>query len=154
MSLSGYKNWRKFQEMASMILHSGGFIVPCKLMVMHGLPCKEKEIKAIDMRFEDPGAYPAPFNQLNQGSKFIALLPGTKNYLVYHGPGNTEIVSGQDAQKKGYLPARGQYESEQGYTLVPDDWVVHAELFDTDYEVIKPALADFSGARAKALYGG
>lgn len=149
MGLLSFGAWRRLTEMASFSMRKT-FHIPCKFLVMYGLPCEEKEVKAIDMRFEDPNAYPAPFNRLNQGSKFAARLPGTNDYLIYHG-GDAEILSGADALAKGYLPGKGEIQSAEGYLLVPNDWAVHAQLLDADYEVMKPALADFTGARSKAL---
>lgn len=138
------------KEMASFSVRAGGFVVPCKFILMSGMPCEEKEIGALDMRFEDPGAYKPPFNSLNQGSKFIAQLPGSDTYLVYDGAA-AQVMN--RAQVEPMLPQKPNEESEQGYYLLPNDWVIHAEFYDKNWNVFKPALADFTGARSKFLHG-
>lgn len=145
--------------MASFSLPNSRFTIPCHFVQMKGIPCKEEEVYALDMRFEDPKAYPAPYNELHQHSLFSALIPGTKNYLVYHGGDKpAEILPETTAIKMGYLPVENNginrengAESKEGYVLVPNDWFMHAHLFDKNYEDIKPALADFTGMRAAAL---
>jgi len=156
-----FRNWivNRYAEMASFSLRNRRFTIPCRFIHMSGMPCKEEEVYALDMRFEDPGAYPSPYNELHQHSLFAALIPGTKNYLVYHGGDRpAEILSQTEAIKGGYLPLENNgintnngAESQQGYMLVPNDWYMHAHLLNKDYEEIKPAKADFTGMRTAAL---
>lgn len=157
-----FKDWiigKVKNEMASFSLRQDQFTIPCHFMTMKKLPCKEEEVYALDMRFEDPKAYPSPYNQLHQHSHFAALLPGTTNYLVYHGGEQpAEVLPQGIAIKSEYLPMDNNgidtssgATSTKGYVLVPNDWFVHALLMNKDYEEIKPALADFTGLRAAHL---
>jgi hypothetical protein len=130
-------------EMASFSVNPAEKVaIPCGMISVPGLPCKDAVIGAMDMRFEGPPPYDPPFNGFNNGSKFIAKLPGhgfPAQYLVYHG---------------GHPPAQVLSEEKAkalGYPQIPDYWYERAELFDTDYNVIKPALGDHTGERAAAF---
>jgi len=157
-----FKDWivsKVKNEMASFSLRKDQFTIPCRFLTMRKLPCKEEDVYALDMRFEDPEAYSSPYNHLHQHSFFAALVPGTKNYLVYHGGEHPADVMPEGlALNAGYLPVDNNgidrsngAMSSKGYYLVPNDWFVHALLMNKDYEEIKPALADFTGLRAAHL---
>ena len=109
------------------------------------------------MRFEDPEAYPSPYNSLSQYSKFSAKIPGSKRYLVYDGA-EAKIMDESTAIKSGALPVQNGIvdkqpgaESDQGFLLLPDNWALHAQFFNKNYDIIKDALADTTGKRKSAL---
>jgi len=143
-----FKKW--FNEMASFSLpDKSRFTIPCGIVKINlprkmkkSFPCQDLPITMIDFRFEGPPAYPSPYNKFNQGSKFIARLPKSSEFIVYHGVSNQvpEILPASQAKKLNY-------------PQVPDDWFVRAELLGPNYEVIKPALGDFTGERQRLLYG-
>lgn len=139
-----FKQWLQVTEMASFsVPPQQKLSIPCGMIKVPGinLPCQERPIGALDMRFEGPPPYDPPFNSFNNGSKFIAKIPASRDYLVYHGP---------------FPPAEVMREEKAlqlGYPKVPDYWYIRAEIFDTDYNLIKPALGDVTGERQQALYG-
>jgi hypothetical protein len=140
-----FREWLILAEMASFsVPPQEKAAVPCGMIRVPGLPCKDGIIGAIDMRFEGPPPYDPPFNRFGNFSKFIAKLPGhgvPAQYLVYHG---------------GHPPAQVMFEEKAkatGYPQVPDYWFERAELMDTDYNLIKPALGDHSGEREAAGVG-
>lgn len=150
--------------MASFSMRNGNMSIPCSAVHAgaHGikLPCIEKLVGAIDMRFEDPQAYPPPYNTLNNGTKFAAPIPNSSEFLIYHGfeIKDPELMLGNIALEQGYLPKKDKQLdktpgaiSEKGYVLIPSNWFIHAQILDKDYNLIKPALADSNGAREKAL---
>lgn len=148
-----FKNWL---EMASFSLGQGQFTMPCnKIPLNIKLPCLEKQVGAIDMRFEDPGAYPPPYNKLNNGSQFAAKIPNSDEYLIYHGGTKpADVLLDSSAIRMGYLPIQGNTinyspgaKSPNGYLLIPQNWFIQAQIFDTNYEIIKPALGDINGKR-------
>jgi len=156
MKFSDYHHQREVQEMASFSV-SGGFVVSCKNFTMYNLNCDDQEIYAVDMRFEDPGAYPDPYNSLSQYSKFSAKIPGSKRYLVYDGA-EAKVMDETSAKRGDFVPVRDGMvnkdpgaESQSGFVLVPDNWVLHAQFFNKDYDLIKDALADTTGTRQAAL---
>ncbi len=138
-----FKRW--LAEMASFSIPPAEKVaVPCGMIhVPGGMPCKDGFIGALDMRFEGPPAYESPFNKFNNGSKFIAKLPGIvpTQYLVYHGGMEDTAVMPEDKAKA------------IGYPAVPDYWYERAEILDTDYNVAKPALGDHTGERQKMFAG-
>ena len=143
-----FKHWFNTNEMASVLLRQGHMSIPCSIIKAGAdgveMPCVQgKVVGLIDMRFEDPGAYPPPYNKLNNGSFFVAPIPG--------GIQDPEVIQVVNAIQMGYMPAPGEKISSLGYFLIPKDWFVHAQIFDTNYEMIKPALADVTGKRAAAL---
>lgn len=152
-----FKKWINLIEMAHFSVSANhGFFIPCDMCA--GVPCKGGAIGAIDMRFEDPDAYPAPYNKLNNGSKFSALIPRTKQYIVHHNHKDAEVLSEVDVIKMQYVPVKNNKIdhsvgsiSDNGYYLIPDSWYIHAELFGQDYKKIKSALADFNGKRKDFL---
>ena len=135
-----FQKWLNVQEMASFSVSAAEkAAIPCGRV--RGLPCKDAIIGAIDMRFEGPPAYDPPFNKFNNGSKFIAKLPSSSNYLVYHGGMQpVEVIDAKEA-------------TNLNYPEVPEYWYERAEVMDTNYNVIKPALGDFTGERQKFLSG-
>ena len=142
-----FKKW--FNEMASFSLPPRAqFAIPCDAVkiklpreMQNKFPCQELPVAMIDFRFEGPPAYPPPFNKFNNGSQFIAKLPESSEYLVYHGqlPKEPEILPERQALNLNY-------------PKVPDDWFVRAEFFGPTHKIIKPALGDFTGERL-TLYG-
>jgi hypothetical protein len=152
MNLGDKMNFKKwFNEMASFSLpNNAQFSIPCSAVkiklpreVQEKFPCQDLPVTMIDFRFEGPPAYLPPFNGFNNGSKFIAKLPESSEFLVYHGSffREPEILVASQAQKLGY-------------PQVPDDWFVRAELFGPNDQVIKPALGDFTGERKAYMTGG
>lgn len=137
-----FKEWLKTNEMASFTLSPNAqFSVPCGMVKLKLPPelqdkftCKDLPVTMIDFRFEGPPPYDPPFNRFNNGSKFIAKLPNSSEYLVYHVSKEAEI-----------LPARQA--KAFGYPEVPDYWFVRAELIGPDDQVIKPALGAITGER-------
>lgn len=153
-----FRNWLIKNEMASFSLTGNHFEIPCNNIGF--LPCIEKPVGAIDMRFEDPGAYSPPYNKLTNHSRFSALIPKSDNILIYHGDlkKNTEILPIEIAIKNGFIPMKDNKIdrnpgaiSENGYFMIPDNWFIQAQILDTDYNLIKPALADENGKRLAAL---
>lgn len=144
-----FKKW--FNEMASFSLPSNAqFSIPCDSVkiklpkeMQDKFPCQDVPVAMIDFRFEGPPAYPPPFNGFNNGSKFIARLPNSTEFLVYHG---------SFSERPQILPA--SQAQRLGYPQVPDNWFINAELFGPNDEVIKPALGDFTGERGAYMYGG
>lgn len=145
-----FKKWLNISEMAHMGVKQP-LKIPCsafQIAPTH-IPCEDKPVALIDMRFEDPGAYRPPYNKLGNFSKFAAIIPGKKEYLVYHGGGWADVVSGQHAAEQGFLPVKDNKIdttpgaiSPQGYLLAPESWPVHAQLIGQDGDVVKPALGD------------
>lgn len=135
-----FKNWLNISEMAHVGMKQH-IKIPCDKI--HGMPCTEEPIAMMDMRFEDPGAYPSPYNKLGNFSKFSAAIPGTSNYLVYHGGGWADVISASEATKNGFISTEGSI-SEKGYILIPNSWYIHAQLIGVNGDVVKPALGDVS----------
>jgi hypothetical protein len=166
-----FKRWLCVNEMASFsIPEKDRFVIPCGMVNMSvvKMPCEEKPVGALDMRFEGPPPYDHPYNKLNNGSKFAALIPRSTEYLVYNGTPMIPplVLPEPKAVEMGFLPVKETPAggkptidrtpgamSPKGYVLVPDYWYVRAELLGPDYEVIKPALGDVTGERQKFLYG-
>lgn len=146
MQNMNFKNW--LNEMASFSLPpKSQFSIPCSAIkiklpreLQAKFPCKDLPVAMIDFRFEGPPAYPPPYNKFNNGSQFIARLPKSSEYLVYHGltPKEPEILPEKMAEALGY-------------PRVPDDWFVRAEFLGPTNKVIKPALGDFTGERKAAF---
>jgi hypothetical protein len=160
-----FKNWLKIDEQATFSVRQR-MTIPCAKIALGNtggvkLPCQDGPVGMMDIRFEDPGAFPPPYNKLSNGSFFSALLPDRVNeYLVYHGGRkDAEIMPVGQAVEMKYIPVDEKQQidhkpgavSEKGYYLIPDDWYIHAQVLSQDYEIIKPALADINGKRAQAL---
>jgi len=138
-----FKNWLYIAEMAHVGMKQQ-IRIPCAKFTGQ-FPCIEEPIAMLDMRFEDPDAYPAPYKKLGNFSKFCALIPGTHNYLVYHGGGWADVVPTQEAIEKGFLSPTEMI-SEKGYVSVPNSWYLHAQLVGIDGKIVKPALGDMPTA--------
>lgn len=145
-----FRKWLNISEMAHMGMKEP-FKIPCSAFQIAPtpIPCADKPVAMIDMRFEDPGAYRPPYNKLGNFSKFAAMVPGKNEYLVYHGGGWADIVSGQAAIENGFIPTKDNKidntpgaVSSKGYLLVPESWPVHAQLIGMQGDVVKPALGD------------
>jgi hypothetical protein len=100
--------FKKWFEMAS-------FTLPDSIKI------GDKKFGAIDMQFE---LHPKTLNRdgtvMNQGSKFLAKIPVSKNYIGYDGQGYAFFVSA------------GKIESliKSGYTKIPDNWWHKARFLD------------------------
>ena len=85
--------FREYLEMAS-------FTLPHKLRI------GDKIVSMVDMQFEkSPATVNSDGRVMNQGSMFIAKIPGSLDYLSYDGQGNSEFVkkvSLSDYMKKGF----------------------------------------------------
>jgi len=131
-----FKKW--FNEMVAMSVPlKAQFSVPCDAIkiklppeVQEKFPCQDSPVSIVDFRFED---YPSP-PRLSQFSKFMAKLPKSSEYFIYHGPGEVEILPESQAMRLNY-------------SVIPEDWYVHAEFLGPEEQVIKPAMADFTGQR-------
>jgi len=145
-----FKKWLAINEMASFSLPPNAqFSIPCNSVKLklppelrEKFPCQEMPVTMIDFRFEGPPSYEPPFNGFNNGSKFIAKLPNSSEYLIYHGGFFKEPQ---------ILPEKQA--SALNYPQIPDYWFVRAELFGPGDVVIKPALGDFTGERKNYMYG-
>jgi hypothetical protein len=106
MVILKFKNWF---EMASSTLP-----IPIEI--------KGEKYRAIDMQFElDPPTLNREGKVMNQGSKFIARMPFTKDYLSYDGKGMADIISKKHAL---WLLKNNQYEK------IPDNWWIKARFLD------------------------
>jgi hypothetical protein len=139
MNLGDKMNFKKwFNEMVAMTVpNKAQFSLPCDAVTiklppeMQGkFPCQDAPVGQIDFRFED---YPNP-PKLGMFSKFMAKLPKSTEYLIYHGPGDVEILPESQAIRLGYA-------------TIPEDWYIRAEFIGTNDKLIKPAMADFKGER-------
>lgn len=139
-----FKEWLRLDEMPHFSVQDP-LTIPCKYLIRVGmeLPCKPGvKIGMIDMRFE---FYPkgGVFNKMGPFSIFAAPIPGSHDYLVYNSA--AKVLPMGAAMRQGMLPtdARGRFvhqpgeKSENGYILLPDDWIKYAILLDQDYELIK-----------------
>lgn len=92
--------FREYLEMAS-------FILPHKLRI------GDSVVSAVDMQFEK---HPATINSdgrvMNQGSKFIAKVPQSPDYLSYDGQGSSEFVKKDNLID--YI--------KKGFHKIPDNW--------------------------------
>lgn len=146
-----FKSWLKLNEMPHFSV-GGKMSIPCGAVKAGAggldMPCVDKPVGAIDMRFED---HPPPFNKLGPNTKFIAQIPGSTELLIYHAAFgmDPEIMLGNKALQMGFLPEEPSpgATSEKGYILIPKDWFLYAQVFDTDYNVIKPPLSVVTGKR-------
>jgi hypothetical protein len=147
-----FKSWLQLNEMPHFSGLDGKMSIPCGAVKAGAaglkMPCVDKPVGMIDMRFED---HPPPFNKLGPNSKFAAQIPGSSEYLIYHGNAmiGPEIILGNKALQMGYLPEDQTpgATSEKGYILAPKDWFMYAQIFDTEYNVIKPPLSVVNGKR-------
>ena len=55
---------------------------------------------------------------MNQGSKFVAKIPNSNNYISYNGHGESSLISYIEAQEL----------INKGYEVLPDDWWEKANL--------------------------
>ena len=146
-----FKHWLKLNEMPHFGM-GGKISIPCGAVKAGAgglkMPCLDKPVGMIDMRFEDQSP---PFNKLGAFSKFAAQIPGSTEFLIYHGSSmqEPELILGNKAVQMGYLPEDQTpgATSEKGYILIPKDWFIHAMILDTDYNVIKPPLSVVNGKR-------
>lgn len=102
-------NFRNFIEMAS-------FTLPKLIKI------DDKRYAAIDMMFEKkPTTYNKDGKVMNQGSKFVAKIPDSGEYLVYDGEGEAFFASSSKAKK---LINQKEYEE------IPDTWWKKARFID------------------------
>lgn len=100
--------FKKWFEMAS-------FTLPVPLKI------KNKKIHAIDMQFElDPVTLNKNGRVMNQGSKFLAKIPDSNNFIGYDGDGYSFLVSKDKALKLMALD----------YEKIPNDWYFKARFLD------------------------
>jgi hypothetical protein len=93
-------NFRNFLEMAS-------FTLP------HFINLDGEKINAIDMQFElSPKTINKNGKTMNQGSKFIAKMPNSNNYLAYDGKGYSFFTNKDEIIEL----------LVQGYEKIPNDW--------------------------------
>jgi hypothetical protein len=93
-------NFRQFYEMAS-------FTLP------HSINIDGEKVQAIDMQFElSPKTLDKNGKVMNQGSKFIAKMPNSSDYLVYNGEGYSIFADRDNLYNL----------LEKGYELIPKDW--------------------------------
>lgn len=140
-----FKEWFTLQEMASFTLPTAAqFSIPCNMVQVPGFKfdCIERPVHMIDFRFEGPPPYDPPFNKLGNGSPFIAKLPKSSEYLIYHG---------WTSKRPEILPEKQA--KALGYQTVPDYWFIRAELLDAEGNLIKPALGDITGERKNYFKG-
>ena len=135
-----FKQWLRLDEMPHVSVR-GNLSIPCPILVASGmqLPClPNQKIGGIDPRFE---MYPKggfPWNKLMLlDAKWIALIPGSTEYLAYDG--TSRLMQSSQARKEGLLPLdeRPGEMSEQGYVLLPNNWLKYALVYDTDHNFIK-----------------
>ena len=92
--------FRRYFEMAS-------FSFP------HDLRIGDDLVSSVDMQFEkSPSTVNADGKVMNQGSKFIAKLPGHDDYIAYDGAGVCEFVAPDDASN--YI--------HRGFLLLGNNW--------------------------------
>ncbi len=99
-------NFKQYFEMAS-------FTLP------HPIKVNGEHIDAIDMQFE---IYPPTKNKegktMNQGSRFIARLPGKNKYIAYDGKGTSQFINKSD------LPEFMM----NSYEIIPNNWWYKARM--------------------------
>ena len=92
--------FREYLEMAS-------FTLPHKLKIGHNI------VSAVDMQFEKaPATVDSTGHVMNQGSKFIAKVPRSSDYISYDGQGSSEFVKKDNLLD--YI--------RDGYHKIPDNW--------------------------------
>ena len=146
-----FKKWLYITEMAHVGMKQPIKIACAKFSNGIHIPCIDEPIAMMDMRFEDPGAYHPPYNKLGNFSKFSAAIPGKSDYIAYQGAGWAEVMSNTIAMQHGFVPVLdNQIDktpgaiSEKGFLLLPDDWLIHAQLVGIKGNIVKPAFGDVS----------
>jgi hypothetical protein len=92
--------FKQFLEMAS-------FTLP------HPIKIGDDYVTAVDMQFEkDPPTINDSGKVMNQGSKFVAKIPNSSDYLVYSGFGESDFVNKKDIFD--YL--------NRGFSKIGGDW--------------------------------
>lgn len=100
--------FKKWLEMAS-------FTLPVPLKI------KNKKVNAIDMQFElEPITLNKTGRVMNQGSKFLAKIPGSDNFIGYDGDGYSFLIPKEKALKLLTLD----------YERVPNNWHFKARFLD------------------------
>lgn len=103
-----FDTWKNLFEMAS-------FSLP------HSIEIKGKKYSLVDMQFElEPKTLDSDGNVMNQGSKFVAKIPGSSNYIAYDGEGYSDILSQQEVVRL----------YEIGYRRIPDNWYKKARFIE------------------------
>ena len=98
--------FREYLEMAS-------FTLPHKLKIGHNI------VSAVDMQFEKaPATVDSTGHVMNQGSKFIAKVPRSSDYISYDGQGSSEFVKKDNLLD--YI--------RDGYHKIPDNWWKKAKI--------------------------
>lgn len=139
-----FKNWLQLNEMPHFMIN-GDMNLPCPILIAAGLdsPCmpgkqSNKKITMIDMRFELYPKNTFDWNKLDAfGTKFIAQIPGSDEYLIKDN--EAKIMNGSIAKQSGFIPDKeipGSI-SSKGYVLLPSNWLKYALLLDKDNNVIK-----------------
>lgn len=78
---------------------------------------------------------------LNSGTKLIARIPGTNQWLVNYGPHHSDVIDWSEAD---HLPKRNLEEEARtgrrnidAYLVVPDGWEYAADLFDDNMNLLR-----------------
>ena len=133
-----FKHWLQLNEMPHLKVN-GNLSIPCPALVAAGmeLPCLPgQKIGMIDMRFEFYPKGGFPWTKLmGFGAKWIALIPGSTEYLVFDN--GSKLMQANQAAQEGMLSGAAGDISEKGFVRIPDDWLKYAIVLDTDYNVIK-----------------
>jgi hypothetical protein len=156
-----FKNWLNLQEagtMASGVTGGLGDVAPYKIplgiglvrriwpyiiklkklkeMASFSLPIdvKDKKYSAIDMQFElEPKTLDKDGHVMNQGSKFLAKIPDSNNYIVYDGRGYARLASHSEVQLL----------LNMGYDIISDDWYKKANLIENYQGQHKPPSKNY-----------
>ncbi len=79
----------------------------------HPIVIDGEYVTAIDMQFEK---YPRTINDsgrvMNQGSKFVAKIPDSSDYIVYDGAGNSNFINKENIIE--YIT--------KGFSKIGSDW--------------------------------
>jgi len=79
----------------------------------HPIKIDGEYVTAIDMQFEKlPRTRNDSGKVMNQGSKFVAKIPNSSDYIVYDGAGNSDFVSENDIIRY----------TEEGFSKIVGEW--------------------------------
>jgi hypothetical protein len=89
------------------------FLEMASFTLPHPIVIDGEYVTAVDMQFEK---YPRTINDsgkvMNQGSKFVAKIPNSSDYIVYDGAGNSNFINKNDIIE--YIT--------KGFNKISGDW--------------------------------
>lgn len=89
------------------------FLEMASFTLPHPIKIGDDYVTAVDMQFEkDPPTINDFGRVMNQGSKFVAKIPNSSDYLVYDGAGGSDVIN-----KKNIFDY-----IETGFSRIGRDW--------------------------------